>query len=228
MKQKFKGDILTERKVINSIIRFHSLASIEETIEGLDWYQQAHDYCRELAARFNVSVSQVAGIIAAFSPQCGWQENKRFALSFLISPNKIIKCQVQTDKARKILTLQSEADIYRALSLNDAAWKTKAFFLNMLNPTVLTDVTIDRHAIAVCIQHPSNTFALSEAYGKLTVAQYRFFEACYVKAAVQLGILPQQLQAITWTTYRRIRDLRTYDDAKGWQPFDDGSNDLPF
>lgn len=227
-KQKFKGEILTERKVINSIIRFHKLASIEETIEGLDWYQSAHDYCKELAARFNVSVSQVAGIIAAFSPQCGWQENKRFALSFLISPNKIIKCQVQTDKARKILTLHSEADIYRALSLNDAAWKTKAFFLNMLNPTVLTDVTIDRHAIAVCIQHPSNTFALSEAYGKLTVAQYRFFEACYIKAAVQIGILPQQLQAITWTVYRRVRDLRTYDDAKGWQPFDDGTNDLPF
>src|SRR5688572_23713109 len=123
MKQKFKGEILTQRKVVNSILRFHALASIDEQIEGLDWYDNAHAYCKELAARFKVSVSQVAGIIAAFSPQCGWQENKRFALSFLISPNKIIKCQVQTDKARKILTLQSEADIYRALSLNNAAWK---------------------------------------------------------------------------------------------------------
>lgn len=228
MKQKFKGELLTEKKVINSIIRFHSLATIEETKEGLEWYNDANQYCRELAARFNVTISQVAGIIAAFSPQCGWQENKRFALSFLISPNKIIKNEVQTRKAKKILRLRSESDIYNALSLNDAAWKTKAFFLNILNPIVLTDVTIDRHAIAVCIQHPTKTFALSEAYSKLTVSQYRFFEACYVKAAVSLKLLPQQLQAITWTTYRRLRDLRQYDNAKGWQPFDNGSDEMPF
>lgn len=228
MKQKFKGELLTEKKVINSIIRFYSLASIDETKEGMNWYNDANLYCRELTARFNVTISQVAGIIAAFSPQCGWQENKRFALSFLISPNKIVKNEMQTRKAKTILKLQSEADIYNALSINDAAWKTKAFFLNMLNPTVLTDVTIDRHAIAVCIQHPNNTFALSQAYGDLTVNQYRFFEACYVKAAVSLGLLPQQLQAITWTVYRRIRTLRQYDNAKGWQPFDNGSDEMPF
>lgn len=227
-KQIFKGELLTERKVVNSILRFHALASLDETIEGLDWYQSAHNYCKELAARYNVSVSQVAGIISAFSPQCGWQENKRFALSFLINPNKVTRNEMQTTKARKILTLTSEADIYRSLSLNDAAWKTKAFFLNMLNPTVLTDVTIDRHAIAICIQHPNKTAALSDTYSKMTVTQYRFFERCYIAAAVKVGLLPQQLQAITWTVYRRIRDLRTYDDAKSWQPFDDGTNDLPF
>lgn len=228
MKQQFKREILTERKVINSILRFHSLASIAELNEGMQWYQKAYDYCKELAERFNISTSQVAGIIAAFSPQTGWQENKRFALSFLLSPTKTVKNEVQTSKAKKILTLTSDADIYRALSLNDAAWKTKAFFLNILNPTILTDVTIDRHAIAICIQHPTHTFALSEVYGKLTVAQYRFFESCYIKAAVKLGILPQQLQAITWVTYRRIRDLRTYDNAMAWQPFDDGADNLPF
>lgn len=227
MKQRFKGEILTERKVVNSILRYYAMASIEEQREGLTWYQIAHDYCKELAVRFNISISQVAGIVAAFSPQTGWQENKRFALSFLISPNKVIKNEIQTAKARKILTLKSESDIYRALSLNEAAWKTKAFFLNILNPTILTDVTIDRHAIATCIQHPNKTFALSDSYGKLTVTQYRFFEHCYIQAAVQIGILPQQLQAIVWTVYRRQRDLRTYDDAKGWQPFDN-SDENPF
>lgn len=228
MKQRFKHTLLTEKKVINSIIRFYKLATLEETKEGLTWYDDAFNYCKDLAARFNISISQVAGIIAAFSPQTGWQENKRFVLSFLISPNKIVKSEVQTDKAKKILTLKSESDIYHALSINDAAWKTKAFFLNIANPTVLTDVTIDRHAIAVCIQHPTKTSALNESYSKMTLAQYRFFEACYVKAAVKLGILPQQLQAITWTVYRRLRELRQYDNAKGWQPFDTGSNDLPF
>jgi hypothetical protein len=228
MKQTFKHTKLTERKVINSILRFNSLATLAEQREGMNWYNDANNYCRELAARFNVSVSQVAGIIAAFSPQCGWLENKRFALSFLMQPNKVVKTQIQTQKAQAILKLHADSDIFNALSIAGAAWKTKAFFLNIVNPNILTDVTIDRHAIAVCIQQPSKTEALSEAYGKLTLKQYRFFESCYIKASLELDIHPHQLQAITWTVYRRLRELRQYDNAQGWQPIEGGTEDLPF
>ena len=220
MKQKFKGKYLTEKKCINSITRFYNLATTSELKEGLNWYNDAKQYCIELADRFNVKVSQVAGIIAAFSPQTGWTENKRWTLSFLISPNNWIKNDVQYEKAKAILKLTNEADIYQALSLNGTAWKTKAFFLNMLNPDVTTEVTIDRHAIAACIQSPDKVEALSDDYGKLTVKQYRFLEQCYGNAAIELGILPQQLQAIVWTVYRRLRDLKQHESAKGWQPFD--------
>jgi len=228
MKQRFKRQTLTEKKVINSILRFYTLATIAETNEGVQWYNEANKYCRELATRFNITISQVAGIIAAFSPQCGWQENKRFALSFLINSTKVMGNEVRTSKAQKILTLTSEADIYNALSINNEAWKTKAFFLNILNPDLITDVTIDRHAIAICIQSTNSTKSLSNNYGKLTVIQYRFFEKCYAKAALQLDILPQQLQAIVWTVYRRLRELRLHNDAKGWQPFDTDGNENPF
>lgn len=220
MKQQFKGANLTKKKCINNVLRFYALAQLSEVTEGLNWYNEAHRYSRDLASRFNLSVSQVAGIIAAFSPQTGWQENKRFALTFLINPNTRIKSFTQTLKATNILKLKSEADIYHALSVNDAAWKTKAFFLNILNPDIVTDVTIDRHAIACCIQKPEKVEALSEQYGKLTKKQYDFFQAVYVEAAKQLDILPQQLQAITWTVYRRLRKLRQHNDELAWQPFE--------
>lgn len=227
MKQKFKGDILSRQKAINSIIRFFNLATVSEVKEGLNWYSEANSYCRELSSRFNIPLQVIAGIIAAYSPQTGWQENKRYALSFLLNPKIRHKTLSQDIKARKIALLQCENEIYSALSVNDAAFKTKAFFLNILNPDIVTSVTIDRHAIAVCLQRPDNTFALSDDYGKLTKKQYQFFEQAYAEAAMQLDILPQQLQAITWVVYRRLRELRQYDNAMGWQPFDN-SDDNPF
>lgn len=227
MKQKFKGQSLTQRKLVNSILRFFHAATAGEVKEGLRWYLEANSYCKELSARFNLPVHVVAGIIAAYSPQTGWQENKRYTLSFLINPKVRHKSLVQDVKARTIAGLVCENEIYSALSVNDAAWKTKAFFLNILNPDVVTSVTIDRHAIAVSIQNPDKTEALSDAYGKLTKKQYEFFEQAYVTAARELDILPQQLQAITWTVYRRLRSLRQYDDLKQWQPFDT-TEDNPF
>ena len=222
MKQQFKGEELTLRKCVNSIMRFYNLASHLEAQEGMNWYKEANTYSKELSARFGHSLSQIAGIIAVFSPQSGWAENKRYAVSFLTNPKNRVKSLCQTLKVKNICKLQDEAKIYNALSITGKAFKTKAFFLNILNYDIVTNVTIDRHAIAACIQNPSNVWALDESYGKLTKQQYEFFELAYVTAAGELGIMPQQLQAIVWTVYRRMRDLRQYSmkDAKQWQPFD--------
>ena len=218
-KQLYKGEMLTALKCINSIIRFYNLATTTELKDGLDWYTTANEYCRELASRFNITIQQAAGIIAVFSPQAGWTENKRYAVSFLINHKNILRSRVQVKKAKKIVTLSSEDDIYNAQTVADAAFKTKSFFLNILNPDVATDVTIDRHAIAVCLQLPDHTFALDQSYAKYTKAQYDFFQTCYIRAAAKLDILPHQLQAITWLTYRRLRELKEHTDSNHWKPF---------
>lgn len=217
--QNFKGAKLTKRKLVNSIKRFYAQATAAELIEGLAWYNEANLYCKELASRFNISVSQAAGLIAVFSPQAGWLENKRYALNYLINPSVQLRSQVQQDKAKLILTLKSETDIYNAQSTRGAAFKTKSFFLNISNPDIVTSVTIDRHAIAVCIQDINNVHALDQSYGQLTAKQYAFFESAYLQAANELEILPHQLQAIVWVTYRRLRALKQDQNTNQWVPF---------
>jgi hypothetical protein len=219
LKQLYKHEVLTQRKCVNAILRFYSLATHTEVNEGMEWYNVANAYCKELASRFDISIQQAAGIIAVFSPQAGWAENKRYAVSFLVNPGNRLRSLVQNIKAKKILRLKSEADIYAAQSTDNAAYKTKSFLLNILNPDIATRVTIDRHAIAVCSQSPDNVFALDNSYAKYTQAQYDFFQACYTQAAASLDILPHQLQAITWITYRRIRSLKQHTDANQWKPF---------
>lgn len=222
MNQLFKGEVLTLRKCVNSIMRFYNLANDLEAQEGLKWYEQANIYSRELSARFGLSLSQIAGIIAAFSPQTKWDQNKRFAVSFLLTNKNVrIKSWSQTRKAIKIRKLNHEDEIYKALSIANKAWKTKAFFLNICNPDIVTSVTIDRHAIAACIQSPDNVVALNDEYGRLTKAQYNFFQLAFVTAAGEVGIMPHQLQAIVWIVYRRLRELKQYSevDAMQWEPF---------
>ena len=220
MKQKFKGIELTKKKCVNSIVGFFKESTVSELQDGLKWYNEANDYCKELSSRFNITLSQAAGVIAVYSSQTGWAENKRYALTFLMYPKNRLKSLVQDIKAKNIIKLDSENKIFHALSVNGTAFKTKSFFLNIVNPDLATNVTIDRHAIAICLQKPDNVEALPESYGSnITKKQYDFFQQCYMDAAKELDILPHQLQAITWVTYRRLRELPQNTDNKHWQPF---------
>ena len=218
--QKFKGKSLKLNKLVKNILSFYQLATLAENNEGMIWYNEANTYARELALRFNISVSQVVGIIAAFSPKAGWLENKRYVVTFLLHPNSVLRSKVTIDKAKVILTLNNESAIYEALSIANKAYKTKAFFNNMLNPDIHTNVTIDRHAIAACIQKTDNVFSLDENItANLTSAQYKFFETAYTEAAKQSNILPQQMQAIIWTVYRRLRDLKAHETTAEFEAF---------
>lgn len=217
--QRYKHKKLHLAKLVKNILSFYELATIPEIFEGMAWYNDANTYAKELATRFNISISQVTGIIAAFSPQTTWQDNKRYAVSFLLQPNNSLRSKVSNDKAKAILQLNNEADIYEALSITNKAFKTKAFFKNILNPDINTGVTIDRHAIAGCIQKTNDVYALDENHAKLTKAQYEFFELAYTQAAQQANILPQQMQAIVWVVYRRLRALKAHEILNEHTPF---------
>lgn len=219
MKQKYKGQELTEKKCINNLIRFFNIANAKEIKEGKEWYNEANVYCKELAGRFNITLQQSAGIIAAFSPQTGWTENKRFAVSFLLYPNVRVKSEEQTRKAKAILQTTNESEIYSLLSTVDKAFKTRAFFLNMINPDIATTVTIDRHAICALLQSVDDVKPIGDSYSLPTKAQYSFFVNCYVKAAFKADVLPHQFQAIIWTVYRRLRALREYETLNEFKPF---------
>lgn len=47
-----------------------------ETRDGLLWYYRAHEFCKELSARFDLSLAVVCGIMSALSPGTNWERNK--------------------------------------------------------------------------------------------------------------------------------------------------------
>ena len=208
-KVKIQRKKYTKQRIVKNILSFYSLASLQELKDGREWYTEANEFAKQLANRFNITIQQVAGVIAATSPQTAWDVNKTFAVSFLLRPAKFSKKSAcQLEKCKAILKTTDEGEIYNLQG--EGAHKTKRFYLNILHPE-LNFVTVDRHAWAICVQDPANVFAPERC--KVTKLQYEFLEQCYIEAANQVGLRPSELQAVTWLVYRRLRDLRDHEDV---------------
>lgn len=189
-KQKFQGKTVYTKRCVDNIIN-----AWNQSTASRDWYRDAHSFGIDLYLMYETSIVKIFGIIAALSPQKSWIENKRLAKAFL-SGNESGHTRVNLNKARRILDLSTsnKEDVLDILN----GEKTKAFFLNMLEPNTVNGVTIDRHAVEIAVGKvlPNH---------KMTVRQYQFFERCYFIAANKIGILPHELQAVTWEYWREYK-----------------------
>jgi hypothetical protein len=169
--------------------------------EGLDWYQEAHQFACWLADKHTLSVSVVAGVISALSPSCNWEQNKKGACrlielatkgkhstdGFMTYRRNVLKAYeiIRTGEPEKFFSEKTGA-------------KTYNFFYNIWQPTSPNHVTIDRHSFEV---------ATGEKYNWLTKYQYTLVADHYKKASAKLGILPNQLQAILWVDFRKQNEI---------------------
>lgn len=195
--QKFKGIIHTRTKVVNRILRVYEQRS---EVDIFDWYQDANEHAQYISLVTGVSLIQACGVLAALSPLKSWDINKRIALEF-IQGKKPEHTRTMVGKARDILKTHDVNEICDILN----GQKITSFFLNIYNPTDSTVLTIDRHAISICLGRSLRT---DENYG-MTVKQYTFFQECFRLAGIKAGIEPIKIQAITWETWRRLKRPQT-------------------
>lgn len=89
--------------------------------------------------------------------------------------------------------------------------KIRAFYMNILFPNKVTETTLDRHALACLFQLPEKVTTVDNY--NMTVRQYNVFSGIYKEVAKELNLLPHQLQAITWESYRNLRGLQEFKHA---------------
>lgn len=201
--QKFKGKEYTQRKVVNNIIRYMELATDQEVQGGINWYADAKKLAQEYSDKTGIPLRNVAGVISALSPQTSWELNKVYLVRFLRDGiDALANTTANKIKAQKCLNATSVDEIVKVLNGN----KTVSFFLNILFPDTDGVATIDRHAVAICIQRPDKVKPLDAV--QLTNIQYSFFENAYIEVAKKYGLKACEVQAITWVTYRRLRGLK--------------------
>lgn len=208
MAQQFKNETLTRTKVRNNI-----LAIWNETSENdrFDWYGQAHDFAIGLCItnelpRDTENIAKACGIIAALSPMCSWDVNKRLA-SQMMSDSILFNVW---DVANNMPCLKSNAKKAAAILLSNGSDqeildilkgpKTSAFFLNIMYPDKAISLTMDRHAISIAVG-----FKLPKDQMQMTAKQYDFFQECYRWTAAKLGINPLILQSATWVVWRKMK-----------------------
>ena len=203
--RKYQG---WSRRIERNILSVYIRANAEDREEGLPWYANARESARVMADKHGVRVDQAIGVIAALSPGSNWGRN-------LLDANELIQewqrgrrekdlPQLGTYgrrnviKAARILAGENPLDV---LGGN----KVRAFYGNILDPKGSLKVTIDRHAKGLAIRSNSARGATAEMDAMVTNAEYPYYAKHYVRLAERLGLIPNQLQAICWVTWRRLR-----------------------
>jgi hypothetical protein len=182
------------------------LATEADWAAGLSWYVRAHENAVLLSTRYGISTEQAAGIIAALSPQNGWENNLTAADLFLTDPSVDVHFHDACQKARAIL---SGADPLSALR----GQKVRSFYRNIVEPTRNGAVTIDRHAAAILCGLPTPEW--NRRFQKTLERRhfYRLATGVYRAEARRLGLLPHQVQAVAWLVQsNRSTDTKDYGD----------------
>jgi hypothetical protein len=171
----------------------------------MNWYAGAHDYAVVLAERYGYTVSQASGVIAALSPQTGWEANKlaAYRVMHLHSKGQAVtqadsgQTQANTAKALRILDGECPTVVLTA-NMPKSGHKVYSFYNNILNPCTSSNVTVDRHAI--------KAWMVAETWVHITPNRYAQIERDYQDVGTALGIMPHQAQAIIWCHVRGCAD----------------------
>ncbi len=175
-----------------SVARRASAADIES---GISWYNEAHDIAANISP---IGTAAGAGVIAALSPRQGWNRNVMLARDAFVLGSAYGSLGHSIRKANAII---AGADPLDVLGGN----KVRAFFDNILWPDHSDMVTIDRHAFDVAYGRSTDDVTRRMLDRK---GVYDAVSDMYRAAASDLGITAPQLQAITWTTWRRVKGIK--------------------
>jgi hypothetical protein len=183
------------RPLTRNIVRTYLRATPEQHAQGVAWYQNAHELACELEdvwASTPGPVERGAGVIAALSPMIQWERNAALARKAYLAGVASGTYSANTRKATAILQGADPVDVLRGP-------KVTAFYAGIIAPEGTEVVCVDRHAHDVAVGRRCT----DEERGALTSKRgYATFVRAYRRAADQLGMPANHLQAITWLVWR--------------------------
>lgn len=200
-----------------NITRTFRATTQEDRVNGREWYARARRLSERLAAGAATSVGplldedevrRAAGVVAALSPRLAWRKNVEYAELAYAHRHLPIG-----EFAALIPTLKANATkAYRILNGEDpdvvlGGPKVRAFYFTIVNPTDTRTVVVDRHAIDIAFGQVMTDATRPVLKGK----KYAEIAGLYVNASKivtrETGEIwtPADLQAATWTYWRRER-----------------------
>jgi hypothetical protein len=198
-----KADEETRERYVQNIMKAYRLATPAQKIKGQEWYPVAHDLAATLA---DGDVRTGAGVLAALSANKSWRENQRLARKALTTGEAYGHVGNILEKVRRIMEGEDPENVL------PMEVKTGHFYRCIVDPADPDPVVIDRHAHDV---------AVGEIYGNRerglsSKGRYALLAHCYREAALRLGIIPSELQAVTWVRQTQMiagRGFRTSEHA---------------
>ena len=188
---------------VRNILKVYRRATSEDVANGLEWYDRAKRYASIISNLSGVNLNTVVGVMAALSPNNRWERNvkdtERMVWAWVKGEDLTdfkVSCY-NTMKAKAWSILEDDLTDDDAILTRLNGQKIRSFYSNIRG---LDEVTIDGHAYNIALGIRQGLTSDKTNMGKKL---YRDMQSAYVKAAKRVGIKPHELQAITWTTWKR-------------------------
>ena len=196
-----QATLIDHEKMIYNIVSVLRDSDETQHAEGLLWYPNAQKAAHDIAARHGIAVYLVVAVIAALSPNNKRSRNVTNAdalIGAFIRGDGIDSVKVSTyhkmkAKAWDILAARPDYDGAKAMLKGQ---KITSFFMDIMGEF---NVTIDGHARNIAY---GERVGLTDDRTNIGVREYRALQAAYEEAARRVGLMPYQLQAITWRVWR--------------------------
>ena len=192
---------------VRNILKLYRVATQEDTANGVEWYARAERMAEAIAEDAGLPLPTVIGVMAALSPNNKWERNCMDAATMCqawqngesMDSFKVSCYNTMKAKAWAILDLGLTDDEDILSHLNGQ--KIRSFYSNIRG---LDEVTIDGHALNIARGKREGLTSDKTNMGK---REYRSMQEAYVRAAKRVNVKPHVLQAITWTTWKRIHNI---------------------
>ena len=193
--------LIDHERMIHNIVSVYRDADETQHAEGLLWYSDAQKAAHNIAVKYDIAVYIVVAVIAALSPNNKWTRNIVNAdalIGAFIRGDGLLSVKVSTynkmkQKAWDILAARPDYDGAKAMLKGQ---KITSFFMDIMGEF---NVTIDGHARNIAY---GERVGLTDDRTNIGVREYRALQAAYEEAARRVGLMPYQLQAITWRVWR--------------------------
>lgn len=198
-------DLPAKHVMVMRVLQAYENASSEDKFHGMVWYDDALLACEDLTADIPYGVEQIAGVMATVSPGMVWDENetapKRIIdlhwngiptgewTGFSTYPHNLEKAERILDEDLSAIKGDKVTNFYRAIMGDTQA------------------VTVDRWMVRIVMDDPRYGTAGGGTKDKATMSSSKTYYAiaeAITESARLIGINPRELQAITWTYYRRM------------------------
>ncbi len=195
-----------------NLIKLFELAHNDEREAAKTWYWRYHNITTRIAQNTEHSPVIAHAVFSALSPNNDYIGNLRDVRVLLESHRNGLgiddfKVSTYGNNKRKAWRIANGACPFEEI----VAPKTKNFFMNVYLPDSPDWVTVDGHMYWAwkgergVVKSRSH---LNEKTANVTRKTYELIAQGTIEAAASLGILPNQLQAIVWTVYRRMHNIR--------------------
>tara|TARA_B100001063_G_C16710722_1_gene527852 strand:+ start:477 stop:1091 length:615 start_codon:yes stop_codon:yes gene_type:complete len=196
-----RATLVDHERMVHNIMACYRAADSLQVAEGLLWYPDAQKQAHNIAAKYGIAVYIVVAVIAALSPNNKWTRNvvnaDALIAAFLrgdgIDAVKVSTYHAMKKKAWDILAARPDYDGAKRMLKGQ---KITSFFCDIMGEF---NVTIDGHARNIAYDEK---VGLTDDRTNIGVREYRGLQAAYEEAAQRLGLMPYQIQAITWRVWR--------------------------